>query len=83
MPSLTALRAFSALAQTGSAQAAGTRLNVSHAAISQQVKALEAHMGLALKRRADVVNDGGYPDKILANAPDTREGFFAVPKVVE
>ena len=35
------------------------------------------------KRRADVVTDGGYPEKILANAPDAREGFFAVPKVVE
>jgi aspartyl-tRNA(Asn)/glutamyl-tRNA(Gln) amidotransferase subunit C len=29
------------------------------------------------------VTDGGYPDKILANAPDAREGFFTVPKVVE
>ncbi len=38
---------------------------------------------MALKRRADVINDGGYPEKILANAPDAREGFFAVPKVVE
>lgn len=38
---------------------------------------------MALKRRADVVNDGGYPERVLANAPDTREGFFAVPKVVE
>ncbi len=38
---------------------------------------------MALKQRRDVVNDGGYPDKILSNAPDTREGFFAVPKVVE
>ena len=38
---------------------------------------------MALKRRDDVVNDGGYQEKILANAPDTREGFFAVPKVVE
>lgn len=36
-----------------------------------------------LKRREDVVTDGGYQDKILANAPDAREGFFAVPKVVE
>ncbi len=36
-----------------------------------------------LKRRADVVTDGGYREKILANAPDAREGFFAVPKVVE
>ena len=38
---------------------------------------------MALKRRSDVVSDGGYADRILANAPDTREGFFAVPKVVE
>ncbi|MCA8867760.1 MAG: Asp-tRNA(Asn)/Glu-tRNA(Gln) amidotransferase subunit GatC [Rhodobacteraceae bacterium] len=36
-----------------------------------------------LKRRQDVVTDGGYQHKILANAPDAREGFFAVPKVVE
>lgn len=37
---------------------------------------------MRLKRRVDVVTDGGYPE-ILANAPDAREGFFAVPKVVE
>ncbi len=36
-----------------------------------------------LKRREDVVTDGGYQEKVLANAPDAREGFFAVPKVVE
>ncbi|WP_158966931.1 Asp-tRNA(Asn)/Glu-tRNA(Gln) amidotransferase subunit GatC [Chachezhania sediminis] len=38
---------------------------------------------MRLKRREDVVTDGGMQDKILANAPDAREGFFAVPKVVE
>ena len=36
-----------------------------------------------LKRRKDVVTDGGQQDKVLSNAPDAREGFFAVPKVVE
>ena len=36
-----------------------------------------------LKRRADVVTDGDQQDKVLSNAPDAREGFFAVPKVVE
>lgn len=36
-----------------------------------------------LKRRADVVTDGNQQAKVLANAPDAREGFFAVPKVVE
>lgn len=36
-----------------------------------------------LKRREDVVTDGNQQEKVLANAPDAREGFFAVPKVVE
>ena len=36
-----------------------------------------------LKRRADVVTDGDIQGLVLANAPDAREGFFAVPKVVE
>ena len=38
---------------------------------------------MRLKRRLDQVTDGGYQSQILANAPDAREGFFAVPKVVE
>ena len=38
---------------------------------------------MRLKRRADAVTDGGHPERILSNAPDAREGFFAVPKVVE
>ena len=38
---------------------------------------------MRLKRRADVVTDGNIQDAILKNAPDAREGFFAVPKVVE
>lgn len=38
---------------------------------------------MRLKRRADVVTDGHKAAAILANAPDAREGFFAVPKVVE
>ncbi|MBS1303173.1 Asp-tRNA(Asn)/Glu-tRNA(Gln) amidotransferase subunit GatC [Loktanella sp. SALINAS62] len=36
-----------------------------------------------LYRRDDVVTDGSQQSKVLANAPDAREGFFAVPKVVE
>ncbi len=38
---------------------------------------------MRLKRREDVVTDGGQQEKVLSNAPDAREGFFAVPKVVE
>ena len=36
-----------------------------------------------LKRREDVVTDGDQAEKVIKNAPETREGFFAVPKVVE
>ena len=38
---------------------------------------------MRLKRRLDVVTDGNIQAQILKNAPDAREGFFAVPKVVE
>jgi aspartyl-tRNA(Asn)/glutamyl-tRNA(Gln) amidotransferase subunit C len=38
---------------------------------------------LRLALRADVVSDGGMAERVLKNAPDAREGFFAVPKVVE
>ena len=38
---------------------------------------------MRLKRRADVVTDGDIQAEVLKNAPDAREGFFAVPKVVE
>jgi len=38
---------------------------------------------MRLKRRVDEVTDGGMAEKVLSNAPDAREGFFAVPKVVE
>lgn len=36
-----------------------------------------------IKRREDVVTDGGYADKIIANAPVKDDHYFAVPKVVE
>ena len=38
---------------------------------------------MALKQRDDAVTDGDRQADILSNAPDAREGFFAVPKVVE
>ncbi len=38
---------------------------------------------MRLARRADEVTDGGRQADVLANAPDAREGFFVVPKVVE
>jgi aspartyl-tRNA(Asn)/glutamyl-tRNA(Gln) amidotransferase subunit C len=38
---------------------------------------------MRLKRRVDEVTDGNRQAEVLSNAPDAREGFFAVPKVVE
>jgi len=33
--------------------------------------------------REDEITDGGYPEKMLRNAPDGTGSFFTVPKVVE
>ncbi|WP_421760030.1 Asp-tRNA(Asn)/Glu-tRNA(Gln) amidotransferase subunit GatC [Devosia sp.] len=38
---------------------------------------------MVLRQREDKVADGGYPDKIVANAPLSQDNFFMVPKVVE
>jgi aspartyl-tRNA(Asn)/glutamyl-tRNA(Gln) amidotransferase subunit C len=38
---------------------------------------------MAMKKRADVVNDGGDADAVLRNAPAREGDYFAVPKVVE
>jgi aspartyl-tRNA(Asn)/glutamyl-tRNA(Gln) amidotransferase subunit C len=38
---------------------------------------------MAMKKRADVVTDGGDADAILANAPARQGNYFSVPKVVE
>jgi LysR family glycine cleavage system transcriptional activator len=43
-PSLNSLKAFSAVAELGSYSRAGTALNVTHAAVSQQIKALEKQL---------------------------------------
>jgi aspartyl-tRNA(Asn)/glutamyl-tRNA(Gln) amidotransferase subunit C len=38
---------------------------------------------MAMKKREDVVNDGGIAQDIVKNAPATEDHFFLVPKVVE
>ncbi len=62
MPPLSALRAFSALAEAGSVVAAAARLGVTHAAISQQIRALEKALDLPLViragRRIEMTEDG-------------------------
>lgn len=38
---------------------------------------------MTLYKRPDEVTDGNYPERVLANAPEAENGFYAVPKVVE
>lgn len=47
------------------------------------VEPLSGTANMRLKMREDVMNDGGYPDAVLSNAPDRAGNFYAVPKVVE
>ena len=81
LPSLNSLRAFAAVAETGSYSRAGTALNVSHAAVSQQVKALEARLGVTL-----VVREGRgitLTAEGAALARDLATGFAAIHRGVE
>ena len=38
---------------------------------------------MQLRRREDKVTDGGYPERVVKNAPLTEDNFFMVPKVIE
>jgi aspartyl-tRNA(Asn)/glutamyl-tRNA(Gln) amidotransferase subunit C len=38
---------------------------------------------MTMKKRADVVTDGGIAEDIVGNAPMSEDNFFLVPKVVE
>ena len=47
------------------------------------VEAMTSVTPMQLRRREDKVTDGGYPEKVVANAPLTEDNFFMVPKVIE
>jgi aspartyl-tRNA(Asn)/glutamyl-tRNA(Gln) amidotransferase subunit C len=47
------------------------------------VEPMTSVMPLVMKKRPDVVDDGGIADDVVANAPATENHFFLVPKVVE
>jgi aspartyl-tRNA(Asn)/glutamyl-tRNA(Gln) amidotransferase subunit C len=38
---------------------------------------------MTLRRRDDLITDGGFAEKIVSNAPLSEDNFFMVPKVVE
>ena len=47
------------------------------------VEPLTSVLPMKMKKREDVVTDGGIADDILANAPEREDHFFVVPKVIE
>ena len=47
------------------------------------VEPMTSVIPMDMKKRPDVVNDGEIADEVVANAPETRDHFFLVPKVVE
>lgn len=82
LPPLGSLRAFAALAETGGFTAAGAALNVSHAAISQQVRALEERLGATLVargggRRVELTPEG------LRLAAALRDAFAGMARAVD
>jgi LysR family glycine cleavage system transcriptional activator len=81
LPSLTALRAFAATAELRSFSQAARTLSVTHAAVAQQVRALEDHLGKSLVQRdgrgVSLTADGEQLAQALG------EGFLALQRGVE
>lgn len=50
---------------------------------TDDVEQMTSVANLTLPRRADEVTDGNCRDAVLANAPKSEYGCFAVPKVIE
>jgi aspartyl-tRNA(Asn)/glutamyl-tRNA(Gln) amidotransferase subunit C len=91
---LSAVRRIAHLARIGVSDAETPHLQNEINAILKFVEALNAVdvegvepmtsvLPMRLPMRDDVVTDGGIPEKVLANAPLTEDGFFLVPKVIE
>jgi len=81
LPPLSALRAFEAAARHGSFKQAAGELAVTPTAISHQIRALEAHVGLVLferRTRQVVLTDAG-----ARLYPVLRDGFDAFADVIE
>lgn len=79
-PSLTALRAFEAAARHQNFSAAARELNVTHAAVAQQVRALESDLGLELVYRQG--RGLGLTPEGARLAQAIGEGFRGVAQVL-
>lgn len=81
LPPINSLRAFSAVAETESFTLAADALNVTQAAVSQQVKKLESHLGVSL-----VVKHGRgirMTDAGVHLARNLASGFDTIARGVE
>lgn len=81
LPPLTSLKAFAAVAETGSLSAAGRMLNVTHVAVGQQIRSLEDHLGHSLvvrEGRGVVLTEEG---RLLAQG--VRQAFVQLQDTVE
>lgn len=47
------------------------------------VEPMTSVVDTAMKKRVDIVDDGGKADDIVANSPASEDNFFMVPKVIE
>lgn len=50
---------------------------------TEGVEPMTSVVDMTLHQRKDEITDGNIQQKVLANAPETAENFFVVPKVVE
>lgn len=79
-PPLTALRSFEAAARLGSLSAAARELNVTHAAVAQQVRRLESWFGVKLLTRAG--RGVETTERGAALAAGLSEGFGVIAATV-
>lgn len=80
LPPLSALRAFAAFAEAGNLSTAGARLNVTHAAISQQLRSLEDRLGVQLLDREGRRNVLSAEGRRLAQA--LEQGFGTIEQAI-
>lgn len=81
LPSLSSLRAFDAVAREGGFSGAARALNVTHAAISQQVRGLEQALGVRLAQRSGRSIELTDAGQLLARA--LADGFATIATGVD
>ena len=81
LPSLNALKAFESAARHLSFSKAAEELNVTPAAISHRIRALEHHLGVVLFHRLS--KGVAMTDAAVSALPDLQHGFCRLTKAVE